>query len=405
MIKLFGKSKELKQEIASSEGEKYFNQGYEYAQFNNHDKAIELFSKSLAVNGENACVYINRGASYAVQERFLLANRDYEAALAIELSNPSFSALENISALKTNMSNIKIFIDFESVYGNEIRLRFKNDGMNNFCKTWGDVLQNNFLNDAALIEHFILEELNELSGMGGIHLEFVINSGFSSEDYKNIKNSDETYEAFKTFKSVLCCFSDDQSLMITIRFHILDYLMRVNALTRHKSISKEKKPLMQGIMRLKEAEVDIIFIAKNDRVIYINDESDHLFSLDKDGDKKLNGSVVNMVFTGQSDGSVIEVFVVFDASDAYTMFTLGAERDERLNYVAQAIFKYFVGNKIEGVFSPTQEYFAQYRYSFKLYQKGTKYFMVNGGQSQAYLVEKDIIKRGSGDEIKPEFWS
>ena len=159
-----------------------------------------------------------------------------------------------------------------------------------------------------------------------------------------------------------------------------------------------------GGMRLEEAEVDIMFIAKNDQVIYTNNESDHLFSLDKDGDKKLDGRVVNMVFTGQSDKSVIEVFVVFDDSESYTMFTMGAGRDERLNYVAQSIFKYFMDNKIEGVFSLTQGYASQYLYTFKLYQKGIKYFMVNNGKSQAYLIDGNTIKKGSGDEIKPEFW-
>lgn len=161
----------------------------------------------------------------------------------------------------------------------------------------------------------------------------------------------------------------------------------------------------QGGMRLEEAGVDIMFIAKNDQVIYTNDESDHLFTLDKDGDKKLNGRVVNMIFTGQSDNSVIEIFVIFNDSEAYTLFTLGVGREERFDYVSQAIFKYFLDKKIEGVFSLKEEYLVQYHSRFTLYQKGAEYFMVNSGQSHAYLIEKNVIKRGSGDEIKSQFWS
>ncbi|MDO8335505.1 MAG: hypothetical protein Q7T74_01830 [Candidatus Saccharibacteria bacterium] len=161
----------------------------------------------------------------------------------------------------------------------------------------------------------------------------------------------------------------------------------------------------KGGMRLKEAEVDIMFIAKNDQVIYTNDESDHLFTLDKDGDKKLNGRVVNMIFTGQSDNSVIEIFVLFNDSEAYTLFTLGVGREERFDYVSQAIFKYFLDKKIEGVFSLKEGYLVQYLSRFTLFQKGAKYFMVNSGQSHAYLIEEDVIKRGSGDEIKSQFWS
>lgn len=173
----------------------------------------------------------------------------------------------------------------------------------------------------------------------------------------------------------------------------------------NKKVQPAKNLIHEGGMRLKEAEVDIMFIAKNDQVIYTNDKSDHLFTLDKDGDKKLNGRVVNMIFTGQSDDSVIEVFVIFDDSESYALFTLGSGREARFDYVTKAIFKYFLDEKIEGVFSPQEGYAVQYHSRFTLYQKGTKFFMVNSGQSHAYLVEKNIIKRGGGDEIKSEFWS
>ncbi len=166
----------------------------------------------------------------------------------------------------------------------------------------------------------------------------------------------------------------------------------------------QKRSSPKGGMRLEEAEVDILFIVRDDNVVFINEEADHLFETDKDGDETLNGRVVNFVFSGQSDGAVIEVFVAFDDSDSYTMFTLQAGTVERLNYVAQAIFKYFAENGIQNVFSPVEQYATQYVYTFKLYRKNEKYFMVNNSQTQAYLIDESTILRDDIDEIKSTFW-
>ena len=167
----------------------------------------------------------------------------------------------------------------------------------------------------------------------------------------------------------------------------------------------EETAITDGGMRLEEAEVDILSIVRNNNVIYINDESDHLFITDKNGDEKLDGRVVNFVFSGQSDGEVIEIFVAFDDSDSYTMFTLQVGMMERLNYVAQAIFKYFAEVGIQNVFSPIEKYSIQYIYTFKVYRKNGKNFMVNNAQTQAYLIEESAIMRDDVDKIKNIFWN
>ncbi|VAW49382.1 hypothetical protein MNBD_GAMMA03-2027 [hydrothermal vent metagenome] len=67
------------------------------------------------------------------------------------------------------------------------------------------------------------------------------------------------------------------------------------------SISTESA-ITDGGMRLEEAEVDILSIVRNNEVLYLNSEADHLFTIDKDGDEKLDGRVVNFVFSGQFEG-------------------------------------------------------------------------------------------------------
>lgn len=262
-----------------------------------------------------------------------------------------------------------------------------------------------------LAKQFVLEEIEASSQGNQVAIDFAEKSGFSPDEYNGaMQNSSPDIDGAdgpQQFLLSLCMqLQPDIDLVVQFRVAVVEKIMKNFKLGKYSGNNLESETILarkEG-MRLEEAEVDIMFIVKNDQVIYINGESDHLFTLDKDGDKKLDGRVVNMVFTGQSDNNVIEVFVVFDDSDSYTMFTMGAGRDERLNYVAQAIFKYFVDNKIEGVFSLTQGYASQYLYTFKLYQKGEKYFMVNNGQSQAYLIDEHSIKKGSGDDVKPEFW-
>lgn len=170
---------------------------------------------------------------------------------------------------------------------------------------------------------------------------------------------------------------------------------------KDKGVSNQKVDY-SGRMRLVDAEVDIMFIVKNDHVMYINDHADQLYTLDKDNDMKLDGRVVNFIFKAAKE--IIEVFVAFDDQDSYAMFTMNAGRDERLNYVAQAIFQFMVQNNITNVFSPTASYATQYHYTFKLYKKNNKHFMVNNGQTQAYLVADGVYKNNNVDELKSEFW-
>ena len=83
---------------------------------------------------------------------------------------------------------------------------------------------------------------------------------------------------------------------------------------------------------------------------------------------------------------------------------MNMQRDERLNYVAKDVFQFIGENNITSLFSPTAQYSTQYHYTFKLYKKNSKYFMVNNGQSQAYLIADGIYKNKNVDAIKSEFW-
>lgn len=165
---------------------------------------------------------------------------------------------------------------------------------------------------------------------------------------------------------------------------------------------------IHGGIRLNEAEVDVMFIVINNQVIYINDAASHLFKVDKDGDKKLDGRIVKFDYKAKHN-NLVEVFIAFDESDSYTMFTMGAPTSERFNYVAKAVLEYFYEKDIQNVFIFTEEYSLQFEHAFKLYQKEQQYFMVNNSQSKVFIINKNQIQRSydrgnSVDALKELFW-
>lgn len=395
-------SKKLTPELSNEkEGEKYFRQAIQCYQYGNQDDAIKFFTKSLDISPNHSAVYVNRAGCYMIQERYLQAYDDYLHAIDMEDNGQSLDAEPSKPAALQNMQRIKPFIAFVQENGEGVKSQITTDGFEHFTKRWAEVLFDQFLdNDVDTVKQFILEEIKELEEMGGEHQKYALNCGVNHSDFSNVGGQFDTQKAFVMFKSVLCCFSRDPHKMFEIRTTILNKLMLMsNSL---KSGSNNHKVNYDGRMRLVEAEVDIMFIVKNGVVMYINNDADNLYELDKDGDIKLDGRIVNFIF--KSSNEVVEIFVAFDDQDSYSMFTMNMGRDERLNYVAQAIFQFMGQNNITNVFSPTAQYSSQYHYTFKLYKKNERYFMVNNSQSHAYLIGDNIYKSNNADEIKSEFW-
>lgn len=159
-----------------------------------------------------------------------------------------------------------------------------------------------------------------------------------------------------------------------------------------------------GGIRLEQAEVDVMFILKGNKILYINEQSSHLFSIDKDGNRKLNGRIVHYIFFPLRGGDKIEMFIAFDEDDSFTMFTLRYNLEDRLNFITQEVLSFFEKNKITGVFESGVPYSTQYKYTFKLYEKYNRYFMLNNSRTQAFLVDSSGILRDDVDSIITEFW-
>jgi hypothetical protein len=234
----------------------------------------------------------------------------------------------------------------------------------------------------------------------------------SRRDYQTIKSRERFDQSFSDFvipRVRNCQVRDWKNVIRFFDFSEFEQFKKIEAESEvdgllHNNSRAEILITNKG-MRLEEAGVDILSIVCNNEVVYLNPDVDHLFITDNDGDEKMDGRVVNVVFSGQTDGDDVEVFVVFDDSDSYTMFTLQAGMMERLNFVAQAILKYFSEVGIKNVFSDTERYTTQYFYTFKAYRKNEKYFLVNNAQTQAYLIDNSRIMRDDVAEIKNIFWN
>jgi hypothetical protein len=268
-------------------------------------------------------------------------------------------------------------------------------------------LVNEKISSKALALQFVLEELDAARDGNEKAEDFILNSGFNPYEYigaleKTTWEGDESeLEHAQLYLRHFTTKISNIDLMVELSVSVVDKIMQKWELGKYASLQSS----LNGGMRIEDAGVDILAIARNNNVIYINDEADHLFKPDRDGDEKLDGRVVVFVFSGQSDSSVIEIFVAFDDSDSYTMFTLQAGMIERLNYVAQAIYNHLSKIGIQNVLSPNESYSTQYFYTFKVYRKNNKYFMANNKQTQAYLIDEVGIKRDDVDEMREIFWS
>ncbi|WP_350603305.1 hypothetical protein [Pseudoalteromonas sp. SMN1298-MNA-CIBAN-0114] len=388
---------------AEAQGEQYFRQALQYHQYGNQDDAILFFTKSLEVSPNHSSVYLNRAGCFMIQERYLEAYDDYLKVIDMEKKRQSVDGDRASPMALQNIERIKLFLSFEEQNGDKIRGQLASDGFEHFTTRWAEVLSNTHLkNDLNAIKHFVNEEIKELEEMGGVHQEYALNCGINHSEFVNVTETSSTKQAFVFFKGILCCFSRDPQKMFEIRTTILNKLISISNFSKTVSNISNQKINYNGGMRLVEAEVDIMFIVKSGEVMYVNNETSHLYETDKDGDMKLDGRVVNFIFKDSNE--VIEIFVAFDDQDSYSMFTMNMARDERLNYVAQAIFQFMGQNNITNVFSATATYSSQYHYAFKLYKKNDKHFMVNNNQSQAYLISENIYKNNNADDIKSEFW-
>jgi hypothetical protein len=140
-------------------------------------------------------------------------------------------------------------------------------------------------------------------------------------------------------------------------------------------------------MRLNEAEIDIMFISSMDNILYIHENVEQFF----DTNGKFDGRLVRIVFKGQSSGNELSVFVAFDESESWQLFTMQVGIEMRLNYVINSVHKYLTIDYSPQILSGYEGYNTQYEYTYKLFnQEPYGYFMANSGGTKSYKINKNL---------------
>ncbi|TWO22805.1 hypothetical protein [Campylobacter hyointestinalis] len=273
---------------------------------------------------------------------------------------------------------------------------------------------------------FVHSELDAASWGDDIAVNFVRNSGINKGSYykgmhKFIDNKGTDILAnniaFYCQSLILVSMTEVRNFKLSI----LDKVMQIYKLGKYQNIEdnknttaisnntlvkKEDKHLNIPSGRLNDAEVDLMFIVKNNQVVYINYNSEHLFIKDKDGDLKLDGKIVRYRY--YTDNENIEIFVAFDDQDSYTLFTMCAGVEYRLQYVAISIMEYFTKINISNLFSYTENYKVEYEYPYNLYRKANRFYVIDKSQSKCYIIDNNEIligdDRDSINKLIRDFW-
>ena len=154
-------------------------------------------------------------------------------------------------------------------------------------------------------------------------------------------------------------------------------------------------------MRLAEAEVDFLFLAEGANVKYVSMYVDSLF----DVNQKFDGRVVKFSYTGQDSNHELTVFIAFDESEAWSLFTMRTGLTERLEYVDKAVFKVLLERTSPARINLGETYDSNFEYTYKLFKEEEYgYLMVNAGGTIAYQINMDKKLLKSPKSWNPGEW-
>lgn len=254
----------------------------------------------------------------------------------------------------------------------------------------------------AVAYQFILEELEAASMGNHLSKDFVKHSGISESEYKGAMDNSMTAvdgpdgpQQFLRFIGMQL----SEPLNVQVSLKILDGVMQ------HFSIGKYKK-LKTSVdynLFLKEMGVNVLAIIADNKVFYINKESNQLYKIDSDGDAKLLGRSANLVLIDQTTGSKLETFVAFNEEESYSLFTAQIGMQERFNILIQNLYRFYMQN-IPTLLNPNSgNYTSQYMYSYRVYKKEGSLLLLNNSE-QGVAITDDQVVRGTGDQVKEFFW-
>lgn len=218
-------------------GEYYFQKGLQASSYKDYDGAIDNFTMSIEHSDDVSSVYVNRGAIYQIQERYLDARDDYIKALEIEKTNPSENYDEVTNGASLNLAVVSQFCLLNDQKGEAFRNQVRVDGIDHAAKRFGEVACGMMDDDYDAVYQYILEELEELDELGNEKLEFALNSGVGRDEYIGASKSNHRSPAhnnvYSFLKNVYCIFSRDPEVMFELRAKLIDQVMQTYGIGKY----------------------------------------------------------------------------------------------------------------------------------------------------------------------------
>lgn len=151
---------------------------------------------------------------------------------------------------------------------------------------------------------------------------------------------------------------------------------------------------------------DVVFIVKNDNLIYTNNNTKHLDFQNYKDYLRLDGKVA--IFEYKCGLETIEFFISFDGWYSYMLFTLGNNRDFILNTTSIELYEYIYNSQIDGIFDFNKDYNVIFKYTYKLYKTSKGYFMNNISCNSPFAIINDKFLRANNPKEKDNlinmFW-
>jgi len=154
-------------------------------------------------------------------------------------------------------------------------------------------------------------------------------------------------------------------------------------------------------MRLEAAKVDFLFLIEGENVKFVSKYVENLFGVDH----KFDGRVVKFTYTGQDSNHELTVFIAFDESEVWSLFTMGMGLTERLNYVDKEVFEILRARQSPARINLGEIYNSNFEYTYKLFKEEEYgYLMVNAGGTIAYQINMDKKLLKSPKSWNPGEW-
>lgn len=140
-------------------------------------------------------------------------------------------------------------------------------------------------------------------------------------------------------------------------------------------------------------QANILAIVNDNKTVYLNKGSNHLYKADRHGEHKLHGNVAILSLIDPATAKRLETFVGFDEQESYMLFVAKTGMNERFNYIMQNLYNFYAENIPHVLDKNVPEYATQHAYTYRAYKNDESILFINMSE-QGIVVSDHTVYRG-----------